>query len=56
MGEKTLCAMVGKNGLSKEDIKKFVKLVDQPEYVCERCGRAANDKKNLCRPAKIKDK
>lgn len=56
MSDKTLCAMMGKGGLSKEEIKKYTKLIDQPEYVCEKCGRAANDKKNLCRPVRIKDK
>lgn len=56
MGDKTLCSMLGKGGLEKEEIKKYMKLVDRPEYVCEKCGRAANDKKNLCRPVKIKDK
>ncbi|WP_177187803.1 hypothetical protein [Formivibrio citricus] len=56
MSEKTLCAMLGKGGLGRDDLKKYMKLVDRPEYVCEKCGRAANEKKRLCRPVKIGDK
>lgn len=56
MGEKTLCSLVGKNGLDKDEMRKYARLIDQPVYVCEKCGRAANDKKHLCRPVKIRDK
>lgn len=50
---KTLC------DYSKKDIekhhKKIAALVNDPKYICEKCARAANDKKALCKPNKIKD-
>lgn len=33
---------------------KYQKLVDKPVAVCKKCGRAVNDEKNVCKPAKIK--
>ena len=48
---KTLC------GWKKKDIEKhfdeLADLVRKPTHVCLRCGRAAADKKILCKPAKL---
>ncbi|MBN2210458.1 MAG: hypothetical protein JW709_03600 [Sedimentisphaerales bacterium] len=33
--------------------ESFLKLVREPKYFCKRCGRAAADKKNLCKPTKL---
>jgi hypothetical protein len=49
---KSLCKLVG-NKILKKDLKTYIELVDAPGFVCTKCGRAANDKKNLCDPEKI---
>lgn len=35
------------------DIKTLKKLANKPKFICKACGRVANAKKNLCRPAKM---
>ena len=37
----------------KADLQQYVKLVNHPTHICEKCGRVANDKKRLCKPVKI---
>ena len=46
---KTLCKL--KKEL-KKDMKTYTLLVNQPNFVCTKCGRVANKKKNLCVSAK----
>jgi hypothetical protein len=48
---KSLCDM---DKLLKKDIAAYIVLVDQPRFICTKCGRVANKKKNLCEPKKIK--
>ncbi len=48
---KELCKL--KKSLSI-DITNYMLYVNQPTHVCEKCGRAANSKKLLCQPVKIK--
>ena len=48
---KTLCEL---DKLLKKDFDAYAALVNQPRFVCTQCGRAANQKKNLCEPKKIK--
>lgn len=48
---KTLCKISCK---SRKDHKKFKLLVCEPTHLCSKCGRAANDKKLLCKPQKLK--
>jgi hypothetical protein len=38
----------------KGDLPAYILLVDQPRFVCTQCGRAANKKKNLCHPKRMK--
>jgi hypothetical protein len=38
----------------KENITLYMTLVNQPTHLCSKCGRAANDKKLLCEPVKIR--
>ena len=38
----------------KDDMTAYMLLVNQPKHVCTKCGRAANSKKQLCSPKKIK--
>jgi hypothetical protein len=32
------------------DLDKIQQLVNKPQFICETCGRAANNKENLCKP------
>jgi len=36
--------------------KNILNVVENPKYFCEECGRAANKKKWLCIPKKLKKK
>lgn len=52
---KKLCKLVS-DGFLDDHTKKYTQMVNDPKYVCMKCGRAANDEDSLCRPKKIKDK
>lgn len=45
---KELCKLK-KDEFSK-NIKKIVKIVKKPKFICEKCARVAKDKKYLCNP------
>lgn len=32
------------------EVNKIKELINNPEFICKCCGRAANDKKHLCIP------
>lgn len=40
---------------NREDFKAkpLLKILNQPQYFCKECGRAANKKKYLCEPKKL---
>lgn len=38
-----------------KDFDKLVDVIGTPRFACRRCGRAAADKKWLCKPAKLGD-
>jgi hypothetical protein len=38
------------------DLRQYALLVNQPRFVCKKCGRAANNKKNVCSPIKLSGK
>ena len=50
---KSLCKLVGKKVL-KDNPKAYLKLVSEPKFICQNCGRVANNKKSLCNPESIK--
>ena len=50
---KSLCKLIGKKIL-KADPATYLKLVSEPKFICQNCGRVANSKKNLCNPESIK--
>ncbi len=37
----------------KADFKAYMQLIRDPTHVCQKCGRAANDKRLLCKPMKL---
>ena len=49
---KSLCKLVG-DKILKKDPGTYKKLVERPAFLCLKCGRAANQKKNLCDPTKL---
>ncbi len=50
--KKKLCKLC-KNDCLKKGLKDYIKLVNEPSYICKKCGRAANKSKSLCRPEEI---
>lgn len=49
----TMCKL-SKKYLGKDN-EKYFGYLDKAKYVCTRCGRVANDEKNLCRPKKLEE-
>lgn len=49
---KTLCEM---KKLLKADFKLYKQYVSDATHLCTKCGRAANDKKLLCKPERLKE-
>lgn len=41
-------------GMVKDDMTTYLKLVEDPHFICKNCLRVANKKQNLCKPKKIK--
>jgi len=39
--------------LLKTDLMAYSLYVSQPNYLCEKCGRVANEKKRVCKPRAI---
>ncbi|MFP4551495.1 MAG: hypothetical protein ACLFNT_11855 [Spirochaetales bacterium] len=48
MGAKKLCKWSTKRIRKKTD--EFENLIREPQFYCGSCGRAAADRKNLCKP------
>ncbi len=38
----------------KGDLAAYIQLVRNPTHLCRKCGRAASDKRLLCKPIKLK--
>jgi len=52
---KKLCKLVS-DGFLDDHTKKYTHMVNNPKYLCLKCGRVANDEDSLCRPKKMKEK
>jgi hypothetical protein len=50
--KKTLCEIFKKD-MSKDELRKYVSLLNSPKYICKKCGRAANEKERVCKVVKI---
>ena len=50
--EKTLCALQ-EEGFIESNTEEFKKLVRNPRFFCQNCGRAAVNNNNLCNPAEL---
>jgi hypothetical protein len=37
----------------RRDFEEIAALVDRPRFLCVECGRAANEKRRLCKPKKM---
>lgn len=37
----------------RDHFELLARIVAEPTYACSKCGRAANDKKWLCKPKKL---
>lgn len=47
--DRPLCKL--KKKLLKEgDIDGYLEFVGEPKYLCRKCGRVGNSKKNICKP------
>jgi len=49
--DKPLCKWKSKD--IEKDFKTFRSLVKGARYACQKCGRVAKSKKNLCRPVAL---
>ena len=49
---KKMCKLVSDEFHIKKT-KQFTKLVDEPSFVCKKCGRVANKKTHLCKPVSL---
>jgi hypothetical protein len=52
--DKSLCKLVKDDAL-EEALPLYKELVQDPTHLCLKCGRAAKDKKRLCKPEELED-
>jgi hypothetical protein len=50
---KRMCKLAKDNFHIKKP-KQFAKLVKKPKFVCNKCGRVADSKDNLCKSTELK--
>ncbi len=48
---KTFCKWTPKQIQKNFDL--LTELLEEPRYVCKKCARSSNNKKALCKPAKL---
>ena len=40
--------------LISDELDTYIALTSKPKYICRKCFRVSTEKKNLCRPEKLK--
>jgi len=50
--DKKLCKLA-KGDYLKDELKKYKEIVNEPKYVCLKCGRVARKEKRLCKPEEM---
>ncbi len=50
---KKLCKLV-KDEYLNDHLSEYIAIVKEPKYICKKCGRVANNDKQLCKSKKIK--
>ena len=53
MGGKTKSLCKWKSSQYEKDLDKLRRLVKAPTHICKSCGRAVNDRRQLCKPIKL---
>ncbi len=53
MGDKTKALCKWDKGRYVKDLALLREIVAEPRFICKDCGRAAREKKWLCKPTKI---
>lgn len=56
MGKKTIRMCKWNRKKLKKDMPAFAESIKNPNFVCTKCVRAANQKKHLCKPVPLDDK
>ncbi len=51
--EKTKLCKLAKKEFINTNLKEYSELVKIPKFVCTKCGRAAGEKKYLCKPVEL---
>ena len=49
--KKTICKL-SKSDL-RDKLQELATIVSSPQYLCTKCGRAANKKRNLCKSVQL---
>ena len=53
MGDKNKSLCKWKSSQYVKELDRLKILVKDPRFICKDCGRAAHDKKSLCKPVKL---
>lgn len=51
---KKLCKRVLEGQLG-DKLKRYIKKVSKPSFICAKCGRVADNKSSLCNPVSLSD-
>jgi hypothetical protein len=50
--DRTMCKLAKKE-LIENNLPEFYKLVNNPKFVCKKCGAVANNENNLCKSLEL---
>lgn len=52
LSKEKMCKLC-KKGVLKDNFDEYAKLVGNAKFICTKCGRAADNKSNLCKVKKV---